>query len=57
MSPPQGAVAKRRLRKAVVSLIEDTEFAKAITYSTNSTIPVQMRFEMMEQAIGAATEA
>jgi hypothetical protein len=57
MSPPSGAVAKRHLRKAVVSLIEDAEFAKAITYSTNSTIPVQTRFEMMEQAMGAATGA
>jgi hypothetical protein len=55
MPIPPGAVAKRHLRQAVVSLVEDLEFAKAITYSTNSTIPVQTRFEMMEQAIGAVT--
>ena len=52
---PPGAVARRRLRKAVTALLDDDEFQKAITYSTNSTIAVQKRFEMMEEAIQSAS--
>ena len=51
-----GAVARRKVRKSVVNLLENEKFVKAITYSTNSTIAVQKRFEMMETAMKDAVE-
>ena len=36
----------------VVDLILEPDFADAITYSTNSTRPVRIRFGMVEQALG-----
>ncbi len=39
------------LRKAVIGLVRDDDFARAITYSTNSTISVQARFAAMEAAV------
>lgn len=46
---------KRRLKEAVTRLMLDDEFVRAITYSTNSTIPVQKRFEAMAKTVlGAA---
>jgi hypothetical protein len=53
---PSGVVARRKIRKAVVALLDDVEFVKAITYSTNSTIAVQTRFEMMEVAMRSVFE-
>ena len=50
-----GATPKNRLRRAVSSLVQDEDFEKAITYSTNSTIAVQKRFEMMEGAVAGVT--
>ena len=43
--------AEHRLKDAVVSLVRDEDFQHAITYSTNSTLPVQKRFEAMEGAV------
>ena len=45
---------KRRLHDAVVSLLRDDEFARSITYSTNSTSSVQKRFSAMEDGIRKA---
>jgi hypothetical protein len=42
------------LRQAVVDLVLDEEFARAITYSTNSTASVQRRFSVMEEAVREA---
>ena len=39
-----------RLKNAIVGLVNDDEFARAITYSTNSTAAVQRRFDAMEEA-------
>ena len=36
----------------VVDLVLEPDFADAITYSTNSTRPVRIRFDMVEQALG-----
>jgi hypothetical protein len=44
-----------RLRQAVIDLLYNEEFSRAITYSTNSTIPVRDRFAAMENAVAAAT--
>jgi hypothetical protein len=52
---PPGAVARRKVRRAVIALLEDDEFQKAITYSTNSTVAVQKRFEMMECAMASVS--
>jgi hypothetical protein len=41
----------RRLREAVVMLVRDEDFARVVTYSTNSTISVQERFAAMEDAV------
>jgi hypothetical protein len=38
------------LKNAIVELVNDSEFARAITYSTNSTAAVQRRFDAMESA-------
>ena len=40
-----------RLRNTIIDLLKDEEFAHAITYSTNSTVAVQKRFDAMETAI------
>jgi hypothetical protein len=42
---------KQRLKQAVISLVRDDDFARAVTYSTNSTISVQKRFTAMESAV------
>ena len=47
--------AEHRLKEAVVSLVRDEDFQHAITYSTNSTLPVQKRFEAMEGVVRKAT--
>lgn len=44
---------KTELRKAVKGLLGKEDFTKAITYSTNSRIPVELRFSKMDQAIKA----
>lgn len=44
-------LAERNLHDAIVALLSDDEFAKAITYSTNSTIAVQKRFAAMEAIV------
>jgi hypothetical protein len=41
-------------RDAVVSLLRDENFARVITYSTNSTAAVQKRFAAMESALREA---
>ena len=46
--------AEHRLKDAVVSLVRDGDFERAITYSTNSTLPVQKRFAAMEDAVQKA---
>jgi hypothetical protein len=51
--PPE-APARLRLRDAVVDLVREDEFARMITYSTNSTIAVQKRFAKMEEAVRKA---
>jgi Protein of unknown function DUF262 len=52
---PNGSEEESRLRKAIVSLMDDAEFVRAITYSTNSTKTVQQRFAAMEMAVNEAT--
>jgi hypothetical protein len=42
------------LKKAIISLVEDTDFSVAITYSTNSRQAVHTRFEMATQALSRA---
>jgi hypothetical protein len=44
-----------RLRQAVIGLLKNDDFSRAITYSTNSTISVRDRFAAMENAVAAAT--
>jgi uncharacterized protein DUF262 len=46
---------EHRLKEAVISLVRNEDFQHAITYSTNSTSPVQKRFEAMEGAVREAT--
>jgi hypothetical protein len=48
------ATRRQRLKEAIVSLVRDNEFENAITYSTNSTMPVQVRFSAMEYAVSKA---
>jgi hypothetical protein len=45
------------LRRAIVELLHDPQFANAITYSTNSTTQVRARFDRMEKAIAGMPEA
>lgn len=45
------------LAEVVVSLVRDEEFARAITYSTNSTAAVQRRFALMEVKLAEVTLA
>jgi hypothetical protein len=54
LSLPSEAPVEQRLREAVVDLVRDDEFARMITYSTNSTIAVQKRFAKMEEAVREA---
>jgi hypothetical protein len=49
-------VAEQRIKKAVVSLLQDSDFLRSITYSTNSTVSVKARFEAMENAVLGATK-
>jgi Protein of unknown function DUF262 len=42
------------IRDAIVALVRDESFARAITYSTNSTAAVQLRFAAMESALREA---
>ncbi|CAM3393455.1 DUF262 domain-containing protein [Cupriavidus taiwanensis] len=44
------------LREAIVDLVRDEEFARAITYSTNSTAAVQKRFEAMESTLSKVAQ-
>jgi hypothetical protein len=46
-----GSGNEARLRAAIVGLLADEEFVRAITYSTNSTVAVQRRFSAMENAM------
>jgi hypothetical protein len=43
-----------KLKSAIISLLHDAEFTRAITYGTSSTEAVQNRFEAMEIAIATA---
>jgi hypothetical protein len=54
ISGPLDSTAATRLKQAVKSLVQDDEFERAITYSTNSTLPVRKRFSAMEQAVQEA---
>ncbi|MGY3547973.1 hypothetical protein ACVWZ4_003361 [Bradyrhizobium sp. USDA 4472] len=45
---------EEELKQAVVDLVLDEEFARAITYSTNSTASVQRRFSAMEETVRKA---
>jgi hypothetical protein len=45
------AATEDRLKDAIIDLVDDDEFARAITYSTNSTVAVQRRFTAMEEAV------
>jgi hypothetical protein len=46
-------VQRRSLKNGLIELIrEDSEFVRAITYSTNSTLPVAKRFGRMEELVG-----
>jgi hypothetical protein len=45
------------IREAVIDLVEDENFARAITYSTNSTAAVQNRFASMEHALAQVMKA
>jgi hypothetical protein len=42
----------QEVRKALIRLVETSEFSRAITYSTNSTRAVKARFELAEGALG-----
>ena len=42
------------VRDAIMALVRDDDFGKAITYSTNSTAAVQKRFALMEESINEA---
>ena len=44
-------MTERELYNAIVMLMNDEDFLKAITYSTNSTIAVQKRFAAMETVV------
>lgn len=57
VEPPPLADAQKRMKDMMVSLVRDDEFARSITYSTNSTAAVQRRFASMEQTIIEAVKA
>jgi hypothetical protein len=44
------------IRTVIVGLLHDDEFAKAITYSTNSTAAVHKRFEALEYSLAKVTQ-
>lgn len=44
-----------RLRSEIVSLVREADFARSITYSTNSTAAVQFRFQLMTAGVRMAT--
>ncbi len=48
------ARVEQRLHDAVVSLFDDADFVRSITYSTNSTLAVRNRFAAMKAAVGKA---
>jgi hypothetical protein len=52
----EGEVARNRVRDSVVALFRDEAFVKAITYSTNSTAAVRVRFSAMKYALSEATD-
>jgi hypothetical protein len=52
-----GGNQKAYLRTAITKLLGESQFANAITYSTNSTTQVRARFGGMETAIAAIPEA
>lgn len=45
-------VERQQLKKGLTDLLEDEDFYRSITYSTNSSIPVQKRFQAMEHLVG-----
>lgn len=45
------------LKKAIVKLLDDDPFIKAITYSTNSTAAVQLRFKSLSKVLDQTLEA
>ena len=45
------SVDRARLHGTIVDLVKNDDFARAITYSTNSTVAVQKRFKAMQTAI------
>lgn len=45
---------QNELRSSIIKLVEDNNFNKHITYSTNSTVAVQGRFSEMQSAILSA---
>lgn len=46
-----GKDTEDRLREAVILLLQEEDFARAISYSTNSTVAVKARFSAMEDAL------
>lgn len=46
----------RRVQGMIVELVRNDEFSAAITYSTNSTRSVKMRFELAEKGLGLSDE-
>lgn len=44
--------ARQLLKEGMTRLLEDEDFYRSITYSTNSSIPVQKRFQAMERLVG-----
>jgi hypothetical protein len=44
------SAGQEKLRNSIIELVADEDFARAITYSTNSTAAVQKRFDAMEKA-------
>lgn len=48
---------RHRLKVELPRLLEDEEFFRSITYSTNSSIPVQKRFAAMEDLVSKVVES
>jgi hypothetical protein len=46
----------KAVKDAIIELLQDDSFNKAITYSTNSTVAVKTRFERMRSAVKEALE-
>lgn len=52
LPPELDSRSREFLRKSIINLVaNDHEFDRAITYSTNSTVAVQRRFDAMERVI------